>query len=165
MHPLQKCFVTASLGHYSQRATRIGQDHIDAGSDFLHLNSDSVPFFQRRPGPYCEKPTQIRSGGLGQVLAKHIWPRNEPVCKNHQALFLVQCNQPTTSFPLSNLVVFFTDSLDHNSYGAKTALIQFGSGWLCLVLAKWIWSGSKLVCKIHPACFWPMLLSRSGSDV
>ena len=72
MHPLEKGFVMASLGHYSQRAARIRQDHIDVGSDFLHLNSDSVPFFQRRPGPYCEKLTQIRSGGPGQVLSKDI---------------------------------------------------------------------------------------------
>ena len=48
---------------------------------------------------------------------------------------------------------------------AKPGWIQFGSGWLCPVLAKWIWSGSKLVCKNHLAHFWPMLPSQSGSDV
>ena len=35
--------------------------------------SDSVPFFQRRPGSYCAKPTRIRYGLPGQVLAKLIW--------------------------------------------------------------------------------------------
>ena len=34
----------------------------------------------------------------------------------------------------------------------------------CQVLAKWIQSGSKPVCKNHPAQFWPTLLSRSESD-
>ena len=46
------------------------------------------------------------------------------------------------------------------SYCAKPAWIQFGSGWLCQVLTKWIQSGNKLVCRNHRIrptsgqCFW-----------
>ena len=43
-------------------------------------------------------------------------------------------------------------------------LIYFTSGWLYQVWAKRIQSGSKPVFKNHPAHFWPMLLSQSGSD-
>ena len=51
------------------------------------------------------------------------------------------------------------------SYCAKPALIQFSSGWLCQVLAKRIWSRSKLVCKRIIGARWgPMLLSPSGLD-
>ena len=41
---------------------------------------------------------------------------------------------------------------------------NFGSFCLCQVLAKRIRSGSKPVCKDHPARFWPLLPSRSGAD-
>ena len=51
--------VTASYGHYDQRAARIGPDRIWQ----IRLPvSDSVPFFQRRHGSHCAKPTRIRSG-------------------------------------------------------------------------------------------------------
>ena len=43
----------------------------------------------------------------------------------------------------------------------KISRIIFSSGRSCLVLAKQIRSGSKLVCKTHPARFWPMLSSRA----
>ena len=46
----------------------------------------------------------------------------------------------------------------------QTTQIQFGSGWLCKVLAKQTQSGSKPVCKNHLAHFWPTLLSQSGLD-
>ena len=43
----------------------------------------------------------------------------------------------------------------------KISRIIFSSGRSCLVLAKQIRSGSKPVCKTHPARFWPMLSSRA----
>ena len=51
--------------------------------------SDSVAFFHRQPGSYCAKLAQIRfgSGWLHQVLAKRIWSKSKPVCKNHWACF------------------------------------------------------------------------------
>ena len=91
--------------------------------------------------------------GFGQTL----------VSRNHWAHFLAGCNWLAASFPLSDLVVFF--HLCPRSRCAKWAQIQFSSGWLCLILAKGIWSISKPVCKNHPAYFWPMLLSQSRSDV
>ena len=73
------------------------------------------------------------------------------------------CEWPTTSFPLSDLVLFFRRR--PGKYCAKPARIQFNSGWLCQVLGKWIQSRSKPMCKNHPARFWPMLPSWSGPDV
>ena len=47
-----------------------------------------VLYFQRRPGSYCAKlARRIWSGQPGQVLAKWIWSRSKPVCKNHQVWF------------------------------------------------------------------------------
>ena len=109
---------------------------------------------------------------LDQVLAKCILSGSKPVCKNHWAWFLAFLEwktcclcvgiQPSTSFPLSDLVAFF-----HRwpgSYCAKPAWTGLGSGSLCQVLVKQIQSGSKLVCKSHPAHFWQMLPSQSGLD-
>ena len=42
-----------------------------------HPASVSIPFFQRRHGSYCAKPTRIRCGWSGQCLAKHIWFRKQ----------------------------------------------------------------------------------------
>ena len=67
------------------------------------------------------------------------------------------------SFSLSNSVLFF--HRQPGSYCAKPAQIWFGSGWLCQVWAKWIWSGSKPVCQNHWAHIWLLLPSRTGSDV
>ena len=61
--------------------------------------SVSVPFFPRRHGSYCAKPTRIRSGWPGQGLAKRIWSGSKPVCRNHLARFLAGRNRPATSFP------------------------------------------------------------------
>ena len=62
---IRKSFVTASYGHYGQRAARIGPDRICR----IQLTaSDLVPFFQRRPGSNYAKPAWIRSGWPGQVL-------------------------------------------------------------------------------------------------
>ena len=64
--------------------------------------SFSVPFFQRRHGSYCAKPTRIQSGWRGQDLAKHVWPRSKLVYMNQEARFLAGRNRPATSFTLSD---------------------------------------------------------------
>ena len=69
--------------------------------------SISAPFFQRRHGPYCAKPTRVRSGWPGQGLAKRIWSGSKLVCRNHRALFLAGRSRRATSFPLSYSVPFF----------------------------------------------------------
>ena len=92
--------------------------------------SDLVPFFQRRPGPYCAKKTRIRSGWPDQVLAKRIWSRSKPVCKNYRALCLAECYQPATRLPLSDSVVFFHRWPE--SYCAKPGWIRF---WFWLTVS------------------------------
>ena len=61
--------------------------------------SDSVPFFQRRPGSYCAKPSRIRSEWPGEVLAKRIWSRSKSVCKNHRAWFWQNAKPARYQFP------------------------------------------------------------------
>ena len=73
---------------------------------------------------------------------------------------LAECKCHTATFKLSCLLPQMA-----RLYCTKPAQIQFGSGWLCWVWAKEIWSWSKPVCKNHRAGFWPTLLSRSGLDV
>ena len=64
------------MASYGQHAARIGPDR----TCLIWLPaSSSVPFFQRRPRPYCAKPIQIWSGGPGQVLGKCILCRNAGV--------------------------------------------------------------------------------------
>ena len=86
----------------------------------------SVPFFQRRHGPYCAKQTRILSGWPGQGLAKLIWSESKLVCRNHRARFLAGRNRPATSFPLSELVPLFHGCL--GQCWAKPARIRFSSG-------------------------------------
>ena len=62
--------------------------------------SDSVPFFQRRPGSSCGKPARVRSGWPGQVWAKRIWSGSKPGCKNHEARFWQSATGPQ---PVSHL--------------------------------------------------------------
>ena len=124
--------------------------------------SDSVPFFQIRHWSYCTKLTRIWSGWPCQGLAKCIWSGSKPVCRNHWARFLLGYHWLANSFPLSDSVAIIHRR--PGSYCAKPAWIRFSSGWLCQVLAKRIRSGSKPVCRNHPARFWPMLPSRSGPD-
>ena len=58
--------VTASYGHYGQRADRIRPDRICR----IRLPASvSAPFFQRRPGPYCENRPGSDLDGLVRV-----WP-------------------------------------------------------------------------------------------
>ena len=153
--------MTASYGHYGQRAARIGPDRVC----LVRLPASvSNLYFQRRHGSYCTvtKPTRIRSGWPCQGLAKWIWFRSKSVCRNHRAWFWGERNRPATSFSISGSVA----SIHRRPgwYCEKPARIRFSSGWLCQVLAKRIWFGSKPVCKNHPARFRPKLPSRSGSD-
>ena len=69
--------------------------------------SVSAPFFQRKRGSCCAKPTRIRSGWPGQGLATRIWSGSKPVCRNHPAGFLAGRNGPAASVPLSDSVLFF----------------------------------------------------------
>ena len=95
LDPIWKCF------GYGPLAARIRLDRICwiRFSRFF-----SVLVFQRRHGPYCAKPSQIRSGWPGQGLAKLSWSESKPVCRNHWAQFLAGCNWPATSFPFSDSV-------------------------------------------------------------
>ena len=101
---------------------------------------------QNRPGSGKTQPARIRfvSGWPCPVMAKRIRSGSKPVCKNHHACFW----QNRTGSVLAK----------RNWPGSgKTRLAQiwFGSGWPCPVVAKWIRSGSKLVCKNHQAWFQP----------
>ena len=123
-------------------------------------SSFSVPFFQRRHGSYCAKPTRIQSGWRGQGLAKHTWSGCKLVYRNQQARFLAG-TQPARyrfhTFRRSSTDV--SDNIVQHQPGS-----DFSSGRLCRVLAKRIRSGSKPMCKNHPARLWPMRPSRSGPD-
>ena len=109
--PTGSLLVTASYGHYGQRAARISPDSICR----IRLPASvTAPFFfffffffQRRHGSYCAKPTRIRSGWPGQDLAKRIWSRNKLVRRNHLARFLAGRHRPATSFRLSDSFPFF----------------------------------------------------------
>ena len=121
--------VTASYGHYGQRAAKIGPDRVYR----IPLPvSDSVPFFQRRHGPYCAKPTRIRSGWPDQGLAKRIWSRSKPVCRNHRARFLAGRNRPATGFPLRSWFRSSTDGPDdvmRNQPGSDLVLADSVGFW------------------------------------
>ena len=148
--------VTASYGRYGQRAARIGPDCICR----IRLPATvSVPFFKRRHGSYGSKPTRIRSEWPGQGLAKRIWSGSKPVCRNYLARFLAGHNRPATSFPLSVLPLSPRIKLCKTSPGSDLVLADSVRFW-----QKRIRSGSKPMCKDHPARFWSMLPSRSGPD-
>ena len=150
------------MASYGQHAARIGLDHINQTQ---FPASDSFLFFQRGLGPYCAKKTQIRSGWPGQVLAKDIWSRSKLVCKNHWAWFLAECNQKLQVYKFPHFQTWlpsYTDGLDyivHNQARSDLVLADCIRFWL-----KQVWSGCKPVRKNHPARFWPVLPSWSGSD-
>ena len=96
-----------------------------------------------------------------------IWP-NTSGLEASQYARIIQPNfwQHTTSpLPVSNFQTQLHSSTDVLDHCAKPAQIWFSSGWLCQVLARWIQSGSKPVCKNHPAHFWPTFPSQSRLDV
>ena len=145
--PVQRSLVTAHYGHYGQRAAWI---RLDCICWIRHPASNSVAFFQRRPG------------WPGQVSAKRIWSGSQPACKNVHARFWQNTTGPLPVSPFQTWLHSSTDGLDHN-YCAKPAC-KTSSSWLCQVLAKRIRSGNKPVCKNRQARFWPMLPSWSRSD-
>ena len=158
LDPIQKCF------GYSQLWPACSQNR--AGSYMPDLTSctrfGSV-FPKKTWTILCKTdPDPIRMAWSG--LGRRIWSGSKPMCKNHWALFLEGCNQPTTSFPLSDSVAAF--HRQSRSHCVKPGLIRFGFGWLCQVLTKRIWFRSKpsglllanasepiqIGCKTDPAC-------------
>ena len=120
--------VTASNGHYGQRAARNGPDSICR----IQLpTSVSVPFFQRKHGSYCAKPTRIRSGWFDEDLVKYISSGIKPVCRNHRALFLAERNRfrfftevpdnIVQNQPGSDLVLADCASFGSNGFGPKAS--------------------------------------------
>ena len=104
--------VTASYGHYGQRAARIGPDRICR----IRLSASvSAPFFRRRHGSYCAKPTWIRSGWPGLVIIwpKRIWSGSKRVCRNQQARFLPDRYRPATSSHFQTRFCSSTDVTDN----------------------------------------------------
>ena len=100
--------VTASVqpesGRYGQRAARMGPlrpAYSQNGAVTASVQPEwgrtvlicrirlpaavSAPFFQRRHGPHCAKPTRIQSGWPGQGLVKHTWSGSKPVCMQESA--------------------------------------------------------------------------------
>ena len=98
--------VTACYGQYVKRAARVGPDRI---WPIQLSSSDSVPFFSKEDLHHIVKN---RPGSDLDGLVR-VWPnascpsRSKPVVKNYRARFLAECNQPATSFPLSDSVAFF----------------------------------------------------------
>ena len=150
--------VTASYGHYGQRAARIGPYCIC----LIRIpTSDSVPFFPQTITILCTTdpgPIWMAWSGFDQT---HQIPKQADV-RESSGPVSGRTHKPATSFPLSDSVAFFHRR--PGSYCAKPGRIRFGSGWLCQVLAKRIRSGSNSMCKNHPARIWPMLPCRSGPD-
>ena len=116
--------VTASYGHCGQCAARIGPDRVGR----IRLPASfSVPFFQRRHGTYCAKPTRIRYRWPGQGLATLIWSESKPVCR-----FQAGRNRPATSFPLLKSVPFFhrrPDNIVRNQPGSDLLLADCARFW------------------------------------
>ena len=99
--------ITASYGHYGQRAARIGLDSIIMPDPTSRVRFSSVfpdkawvILCKAGPDPIWMAWPGIRSGWPGQGLAKRIWSGSKPVCRNHLARFLAGRNRPATSFPL-----------------------------------------------------------------
>ena len=87
--------VTASYGHYGRRTARIVPDRMC----WIRLPASfSVPFFRRRHGPYCAKPTRVPSG----------WPAwSVRVWLNSSGLKASWCPVFGRIFPIFRPVAFF----------------------------------------------------------
>ena len=105
--------------------------------------SDASLFFHKQPGSYCAIWFLMAMSGCSQM---------DPV-QNSLGPVLAKRNRPAS---YSRIRFGFSSSIDglDQSYCAKQAWIQFGSGWPFRVVAKRIRSGSKLVGKNHWAWFW-----------
>ena len=136
--------VTASVQPESGRI-------VYAGSDFPRLFQLSFP-----------KNVQNRPGSDLDVLVR-VWPNTSSLEASRCAGIIGPgfWQDATGPLPVSHFQTRFRSSTDVPDNPAR---IRFSSGRLFQVLAKRIRSGSKPMCKNHPARFWPMLPSRSGPD-
>ena len=121
------------------RSSKEGSDHIVPNQPGSNLDG-LVRFWPNASGLEANRCARIISPGSGRTQPAHY----------HLPSFRLRSILP---------------SRQPGSYCANLARIWFGSGWLCQVLAKWIQSRSKPVCKNNPAHFWLMLLSQSRMDV
>ena len=133
---------------------RIGPDRI---FQIRLTASFSVPFFQRYGSTVQNRPGS-NLDGLARIWLNSSGLKASWCAGISGSSFWHDLNQPATSFPLLDSVLFFRRRPDNIVQN------QPGSNLLLADCAKWIWSGRKPMCKNHPARFWPMLPSRSGPD-
>ena len=154
---IQKC---CGYGQLWPLRPACSQNH--AGSDFPHptrvcsFKGDLDHIVQNQPGSNLDGLVRFQPNGSCPeasqcvIIIRPGSGRMQPVYYQF----------PT--FRLSYVLLHGTYGLDHtvqNQPGPDLVLAD------CVkFLVKWIWSGSKLVCKNHPARFWPTL-PRSRSDV
>ena len=93
-------------GHYCQRAAKIWPNSICR----IQLPASvSSPFFERRHGSFCAKPTRIRSGWSSQGLAKRIWSGSKPVSESSGP---VSGRTQPSRYQFSHLQTLFRSSTD-----------------------------------------------------
>ena len=116
--------------------------HTDITLNWNELHLSSLECYQ------VERWVTLTPVNMPDPIQKHfgydqLWPLR-PACSQNQAGSYM-LDPTSTSF----LVPFFQRR--HGSYCTKLTRIR--SGWPGQGLAKHIWSGSKLVCRNHPAWF------------
>ena len=131
--------VTASYGHYGQVAAWIGPDCIYVGSNFLY------PIWFRFSKEGLDHIVRKRPGSDLDGLIR-FWPNASGPEASRCARIIGPCVwQNATSLPpgyhFQIRLCSSTDGLNH--IVLNQAGFDFGSGWLCQVLAKRIQSGSK----------------------
>ena len=128
--------------------------------------SVSVPFFQRRHGPYCAKPTGVRSGWPGQGLATRIssgskLESSDPVSgRTHPARYQFPTFRLGSVLPQTSRIILCKTSPDPiyfwvivSCFGQmdpvrKQAGVQESSGPLLASASQTIRTG----CESNPAC-------------
>ena len=147
--------ITASYGHYGQRAARIGPDIIIMPDPTSRIRFSSV-FPKKAWITLCKTdpgPIWMAWSGSGQTrqVQKQARVLESPgqVSGRTQP---VRCQ-----FLTFTLVPFF------HRHCAKPAWIRFNSDLIPADCVKRIRSGSKPMCKNHPARFWAMFPSRAGA--
>ena len=141
--------VTASYGHYGQRAARFGPHRVCRIRLFASV---SAPFFQRK----CKTDLDLiwtSWSGFGQTHL--VWKQagvqesSGPVSGRTQtARYQFPTFRLGSVFPQTSRIILCKTSPD--------------PVWFWLI--KRIRSGSKPVCNNHPARFWPLLPSRSSPN-
>ena len=94
-----------------------------------------------------------------------VWPNTSGLEASRCAGIIWPCfwQEATGPLPISHFQTRFRSSTDiPDNTAQKPARIRFSSGRFCHVLAKGLRSGSKPMCKNHPARFRPVLPSRTG---